>query len=182
MATGVAAAAAGRQPEMVVVVVRSSLMPASRRGPLRQFFLETVGEPSISWQVWFPMFRDHVIAYGQNKKPKARRIAILKSSLSVEGYRVCLSVCAGDNLSFEEVLKRLSDGFAHQVNNIFARPVFHRCAQLQGESCEQFVTALRLLMARCDYNKHFQVKLLRDRFVAGCSNGTIREKLLSLTH
>jgi DNA-directed RNA polymerase subunit RPC12/RpoP len=146
--------------------------------PLRPFFLETVGEPPIPWQVWLPMFKDHMIAYGQDELPEARRIAILKSSLGAEGYRVCLSLCAGDNLSFDDVLARLTDRFAPKVSNIFARSVFHRRAQLQGESCVQFVTALRSLMAKCGYDEHVQAELLRDRFVAGCDSDTIREKLL----
>jgi hypothetical protein len=115
---------------------------------------------------------------GQDELPEARRIAILKSSLGAEGYRVCLSLCAGDNLSFDDVLARLTDRFAPKVSNIFARSVFHRRAQLQGESCVQFVTALRSLMAKCGYDEHVQAELLRDRFVAGCDSDTIREKLL----
>jgi hypothetical protein len=146
--------------------------------PLRPFFLETVGEPPISWQVWLPMFKDHMIAYGQDELPESRMIAILKSSLGAEGYRVCLSLCAGDNLSFDDVLARLTDRFAPKVSNIFARSVFHRRAQLQGESCVQFVTALRSLMAKCGYDEYVQAELLRDRFVAGCASDTIREKLL----
>jgi hypothetical protein len=100
--------------------------------PLRPFFLETVGEPPISWQVWLPMFRDYMIAYGQDELPEANRIAILKSSLGAEGYRICLSLCVVDNLSFDDVLTRLTDRFAPKVRNIFARSVFHRRAQLQG--------------------------------------------------
>jgi hypothetical protein len=46
--------------------------------PLQPFFLETVGEAPISWQVLLPMFRDYMIAYGQEELPEARRIAILK--------------------------------------------------------------------------------------------------------
>jgi hypothetical protein len=96
------------------------------------------------------MCRDHIIAYGQDELPEARRIAILKSSLGAEGYRICLSLCAGDNLSFD-VLTRLTDRFAPKVSNSFSRSVFHRRAQLQGESCVQFVTALRSLNVQAEF-------------------------------
>jgi hypothetical protein len=42
----------------------------------------------------------------------------------------------------------------------------------------QFVSALRSLIAKCEYDEHFIGELLRDRFVAGCSSDKIREKLL----
>ncbi len=146
--------------------------------PLRPFFLETAGEPPIGWQVWLPMFKDHMVAYGQDELAEARRIAILKSSLGAEGYRICLSLCADGGLSYDDVLARLSNRFAPKVSNVFARSVFHRRAQMQGESCVQFVTAIRALMAKCEYQEGFQAELLRDRFIAGCASEKIREKLL----
>jgi hypothetical protein len=42
----------------------------------------------------------------------------------------------------------------------------------------QFVTSLRSLMARCDYEEQVQAELLRIHLQAACASDTIREKLL----
>ncbi len=146
--------------------------------PMRPLFLETVGEPLVAWQVWVAMFKDHMIAYGQDELTDARKVAILKSSLGAEGYRICMSLCTEHTLSIDDILGRLGNRFAPKVGVICARAVFHRRAQVAGESCIQFVTALRTLMAKCGYNDGMQAELLRDRFVAGCSSDKIREKLM----
>ena len=47
-------------------------------------------------------------------------------------------LCASNTLSFDDVLKRLSDRFAPKVSKIFTRSVFFRRSQSQGESCVKF--------------------------------------------
>ena len=140
--------------------------------------METAGEPPFSWQVWQAMFRDHMVAYGQNELQENRQVAILKSSLGAEGYKMCMTLCPEDNLTLDVVLERLSNRFAPKVSKIYARSVFHRRSQLQGETCLQFVSVLRALMVKCGYDEEFKLELLRDRFVAGCSSDKIREKLM----
>ena len=146
--------------------------------PMRPMFLEAAGDPPVQWQVWQAMFKDHMVAYDLDGLAEARKVALLKSSLGTEGYKVCLHLCPEDDLTLNEVLARLSSRFSPKVSKIYARSIFHRRSQLQGETCIQFVSSLRVLIAKCDYNDAVKVELLRDRFVAGCLSDKIREKLL----
>ena len=59
-----------------------------------------------------------------------------------------------------------------------ARSNFHRRTTQAGENSQQFVTALRALAAKCNYRDEFVNELLLDRFMAGCTNEKIRERLL----
>jgi hypothetical protein len=42
----------------------------------------------------------------------------------------------------------------------------------------QFTSALRSLLAKCEYDKRIRDELLRNRFVAGCTSDKIRERLM----
>ena len=146
--------------------------------PMRPIFLESAGDPPVQWQVWQAMFKDHMVAYDLDGLAEARKVALLKSSLGTERYKLCLHLCPEDNLTLNEVLARLSSRFSSKVSKIYARSNFRRWSQLQGETCIQFVSSLRVLIAKCDYNEAVKVELLRDRFVAHCLSNKNREKLL----
>ena len=118
------------------------------------------------------------MAYDLDGMPEVRKVAILRSSLGAEGYRICMSLCPGPDLTVRQVLTRLEARFAPRVSKIYARSFFHRRSQLHIETCVQFVSQLRALLTKCDYNEHVRNELLRDRFLAGCSSDKIREKLM----
>lgn len=147
-------------------------------GPMKPCFLELPGEPPVRWTVWVAMFRDHLLAYELDDVAEARKLAILRSSLGAEGYRICMDLCPESNVSFDTVLARLGDRFAPKVSAIYARSVFHRRVQATDENCVQFVTALRSLLTKCEYADEVRNELLRDRFVAGCVSDKIRERLM----
>ncbi len=123
-------------------------------------------------------FVGHMVAYGQDELQEVRQVAILKSSLGAEGYKISMVLCQDEVVTLDVVLERLTNRFAPIVSKIYACSVFHRRYQLQGETCIQFVSVLRQLMSKCDYVDEFKVELLRDRFVAGCSSDKIREPLM----
>jgi hypothetical protein len=107
-------------------------------GPMKPSFLELPGEPPVKWTVWVAMFRDHLLAYDLDQVPEARKLAILRTSLGAEGYRICLDLCPEEDVAYDEVLTRLGNRFSPKVSRIYARSVFHRRVQLSDESCLQF--------------------------------------------
>jgi hypothetical protein len=147
-------------------------------GPMKPSFLELPGEPPVKWTVWVRMFNDHLLAYDLDSIPVARKLAILRSSLGAEGYRICMDLCPEDDTAYDVVVARLGNRFAPKVSVIYARSVFHRRVQSNDENCVQFVTALRSLLSKCDYAEAVRDELLRDRFVAGCASDKIRERLM----
>ena len=61
--------------------------------PMRPMLLESAGDLSVQWQVWQAMFKDHMVVYDLDGLAEARKVALPKSSLSTEGYMVCLHLC-----------------------------------------------------------------------------------------
>ena len=61
-------------------------------------------------------------------------------------------------------------------NKVFARHEFHLRVQQAGESFEQFLTELKLLVKDCGYADPDE--MVRDRVVIGCYSSKAREKLI----
>ena len=61
-------------------------------------------------------------------------------------------------------------------NRVFARYKFHQKVQQEGESFEQFLTDLKLLVKDCGYGD--PDKMVRDRVVIRCHASKTREKLI----
>ena len=61
-------------------------------------------------------------------------------------------------------------------NRVFARYKFHQNVQQEGESLEQFLTDLKLLVKDCGYGDPDE--MVRDRVVIGCHSAKNREKLI----
>ena len=58
-------------------------------------------------------------------------------------------------------------------NRVFARYKFHQKVQQEGESFEQFLTDLKLLVKDCGYGDPDE--MVRDRVVIGCHSTKTRE-------
>lgn len=65
-----------------------------------------------------------------------------------------------------------------KTNLIYNRYKFKSRTQHDGETFEQFVTELRLLMRDCNYPVNMQDDLIRDHIVFGIRSNEIREKLI----
>ena len=145
---------------------------------LKQSFLESADEtPKLRWRVWYQLFQDHLTVQGLDTISDNRKLALLRTSLGAEGFRICSELCTG-NISFTETVQRLEQRFAPRASQIYDRAQFNMRIQHSGESSLQFVTVLRTLAATCGYPDNMRDQLIRDRFVAGCSDHKIRERLL----
>ena len=67
----------------------------------------------------------------------------------------------------------------HKSNPIFARYKLHSKIQEPGETVQQFVTALKLLVKDCEYGQA-EDDIVRDRIVFGTKSAKVREKLIDI--
>ena len=72
-------------------------------------------------------------------------------------------------VKYEEYVKPKS-------NKVFARYKFHQKIQREGESFEQFLTDLKLLVKDCGYTDPDE--MVKDRVVIGCHSTKTRETLI----
>ena len=145
---------------------------------LKQTFLDSEDEqPRLKWTVWIQLFEDHLLANGLENLPDNRKLAALRSSLGVGGYKICSELCLPTH-SYNETVEILRTRFSPRASQIFNRYKFNSRQQQSNESCQQFVTALRTLSASCGYPDTIRDQLIRDRLVVGCSSSIIRERIL----
>ncbi|XP_049275476.1 uncharacterized protein K02A2.6-like [Rhipicephalus sanguineus] len=81
-----------------------------------------------------------------------------------------------DKEKFEAVLKEYEAYFVPRRNIIYERVKFNTRTQQDGESVEDFVTALHALAATCDYGQ-LREDLIRDRLVVGIQDHKISRAL-----
>ena len=144
---------------------------------MRQQFLKAQCEPPLKWPVSFQRYEDDLLKTGLDTDAEDRKMAFLRSSIGTEGYRICAELCP-PGTNYDQTVELLKNRFAPQPSAIFARSQFNRRVQQNSENSLQFVTELRTLAARCSYPNDIRDELIRDRFVAGCSNARLRERLL----
>lgn len=137
------------------------------------------GDVGKDWKLWKQKFELYLVASGKSDKKDNVKIAILLNFLGDEGLRIFNTFEYSD----EEDEKKLStildkfDKYCQPIKNlVYEHFIFFKREQLQGESIDQFVTALRQLASTCDFKE--KDVLIRDRLVLGVKDSRIQEKLL----
>ena len=159
-------------------IMPQSPQRSSAGGQLKPNFLVTPGDPPMKWEMWIRLFEDHLIAHNLEGVSERRKLAILRSSLGAEGYRICADLCPETNLGYDETVQRLEHRFAPAPSHILARAYFNRRLQQTEEDVGQYTTALCALASKCGYPEAVVEELIRDRLVAGARDEKIRERLL----
>lgn len=77
---------------------------------------------------------------------------------------------------FAKVLEKFDRHFDVRKNVIFERARFNKRNQLDGETAEEYITALYGLVESCEYGA-LKEEMLRDRLVVGIRDSTVSQKL-----
>ena len=101
-----------------------------------------------------------------------------------ESAHYCLGEEAHDVLTsmsisakvYAKVLEKFDGYFDVRKNVIFERACFNKRKQLDGETAEEYITALYGLIEMCEYGA-LKEEILRDRLVVGIRDTTVSQKL-----
>ena len=165
---------------ILVAIWRMADKTTTNVQPFKPVFLAQPGDPPVPWHRWIEMFALHLTATGfaDTTANKARKAALLKASLGVEGYRVYRSLTTDVSESYDNAITTLTPHFDRRPSQVYLRAQFTRRMQQSGESIAQFVTVLRELAARCEFSANELSVRVRDQFVAWVRDDKIRERLL----
>ncbi|KAK7106746.1 hypothetical protein V1264_017967 [Littorina saxatilis] len=129
-------------------------------------------------------FKDHVsfMFKGPLKaKSEEEKCSYLMLWVGEKGRKIFSTWTLSDEQ--QKKLQNYYDGFKAYVqpksNPIFARYKFHSKVQAPDETCEQFVTELKLLVKECEYGDK-EDEVVRDRIVFGTKSDKVREKLIDI--
>ena len=81
-----------------------------------------------------------------------------------------------DRKKYDSLMAKFDNFFKVRKNVIFERIRLNRRSQLDGESAEQYITALYWLIDSCDYSA-LKEEMLRDRIVVGIRDVALSERL-----
>lgn len=149
----------------------------------------TTSNTADVWRKWEQQFRFFHEAAELSKKSAKTQVAILLHCAGQEAQDIHKSFefagtdqDSGEN--WEHVLKKFRDYCEPRKNECFERHKFWQRNQKEGESVDQWVTELRLLLDTCEYNcrackcEHVQQKILRDKIVFSIADSRVKERLL----
>ena len=122
------------------------------------------------WVKWKRRFEQYRIASGLATENDDRHISTLLYCMGEEADAVLLStnISDADRNNYENVILKFDELFKVRRNVIFERARFNRRVQKEGESADQFITALYELIETCEYGD-LKEEMLRDRTVEGCA-------------
>ena len=113
--------------------------------------------------------------------PELKRAHLLKSC-DEETYKLFRNLCAPEKpaaKSYEDLVKLLNEHLKPAPSEVMERCTFNRAKQEQSEKVADFATRLRRLAINCKFTDLNNA--LRDQFVCGILNDSIRVDLFKLT-
>lgn len=133
----------------------------------------------------FDGFETYLGAIGAMRFRAERRKYLLLHSLGFEGRSILKHlpspvVDEGDPLDeYQDTVKRLQARFDVQPSLVVLRHKFFLRTQITSEDVDNYITALRRLVADCQF-ENFADQLVRDQFICHCTDKAIKQKLLSM--
>lgn len=150
------------------------LNPAYHVTPPESFTFST----PVFWSKWKQRFDRFRFASGLNKQPDEEQVNALIYFMGEKAEEIFTSfdLSDADRINYDVVIKKFTDHFIVKRNTIFERAQFNQRTQREGESVNDFITALYSLAEYCEYGT-LHDELIRDRIVVGIKDKNLSEKL-----
>ncbi|XP_060810750.1 uncharacterized protein K02A2.6-like [Amyelois transitella] len=133
-----------------------------------------------AWKKWRQQFMLFVKASGVHSEPSSVQASLLINLIGPDGfdiYQAFTFETEAEKDDVQTVIKKFDSYFGTKVNKTLIRYKFFTRNQEDGESIQQYVTALRLLSKDCEFSS-LEDDLIKDRIVCGIRNSTLRDRLL----
>ena len=133
------------------------------------------------WKKFKRAWTNYALATELNTKSEAVPVATLLTVIGEEAREVFSTFTDwvdDDEAKILPVLAKFEQYCQPRKNTPFERYRFNRRSQEQGESYDQYRTALRKLGESCEFQTITPDEILRDRLVFGIRDPKVRERLL----
>lgn len=151
--------------------------------PPAELNMEGAGGPvsrGDAWRKWRQQFMLFVKASGVHTEPSSVQASLLVNLIGSDGFDIYQTFAFEKEDERDDVnvlLKKFDSYFGTKPNITLMRYKFFTRNQEDGESIQQYVTALRLLSKSCEF-KSLEEDLIRDRIVCGVRQAAVRDRLL----
>lgn len=151
--------------------------------PPSELNMDAAGGPvgrADAWKKWKQQFLLFVKASGVHTEPSSVQASLLVNLIGPDGFDVYQTLTFDKEEDRDDVnvlLKKFDSLFGTKSNVTLMRYKFFTRNQEDGESIQQYVTALRLLSKKCEFST-LEEDLIKDRIVCGIRQATVRDRLL----
>ena len=130
------------------------------------------------WPKWFRRFQRFSQASGLSDKSSESQVNTLVYTMGDAADDILSSFGLTDDekKDYDTVVEKFDRHFVKKRNVIFERARFNQRKQEEGESVDDFVTALFCLSEHCQYG-NLREEMIRDRIVVGLRDSSLSEKL-----
>ena len=133
------------------------------------------------WKQFKTAWKFYSVANEINEKEQNVQVASMLSCMGVEAQNVYQNMtwAAGEDKEVLEHVQRKFDAYVEPRKNVpFQRYKFNTRSQASGESFDQYISELRNLAVRCEFDTVTPEELLRDRIIFGIKDDDVRARLL----
>lgn len=143
--------------------------------------LQAEGNLDDNWKTFRQEFDIYMMASEKNWKSKEIQAAILLNLVGDYGRKLFndFKMTDEDKKDVDKILEEFERFCVPKKNVVLERFKFNQRCQQEGENFNQFLEAIQNLICSCEYGIDEMDNILRDRIVAGISDLSLREKLLS---
>ena len=127
------------------------------------------------WQRWKKRFEHFRDASGLSAVAEQSQISTLLYSLG-DDVLLSTNITEEQLKKYDDVLAKFAEHFKVRQNIIFERAKFNKRVQLDGESFEQYITAVYHLADTCNFG-NLKEDLIRDRLVVGIRDQALSQQL-----
>ena len=119
----------------------------------------------MPFETWLKMFENYLLVIDVEGEmwPDTRQRAVLLHSVGTEAQRIFYTL-PNTGTSYAHAVAALRAHFVQKVNVIAERHKFRQRAQRHDETMAQYVSALREMLALCDFG-NVEEDMLRDQIV-----------------
>lgn len=142
--------------------------------------LDTRGNIAENWKRWKQVWDSFEIASRLNQQENQIRVATFITCIGSDALEVYNSLPferEDDKMVMSKVLELMEKHCIGQTNVIYERYCFNNRNQENGESFDEYLTALKVLAKTCNFGS-LKDELIRDRIVCGIRDMGTRKKLL----
>lgn len=140
--------------------------------------LSSTSNVADNWKRFRQRFEIFLKASGKGEQDAETKVALLLNFVGDDGLELFnnFSISAEDKKNYTKVLDSFEQYCAPKKNVIIERFKFGNIVQEEGQSFDNFLTALQTAVKSCDY--HDSKAMIRDRIVIGISDKNVQERLL----
>lgn len=114
-----------------------------------------------------------------NEVTEDKKVSLLVTKLSPKVFETLADICGPVKpvkKTYQELCNILKEKYCQQQSSFLERSIFRKRNQLQNETIEDYVTALRKLAKRCDFKD--MADQIKDKFIDGAHSKLVKFELL----